>query len=556
MICSHLFKDNVMKKEKWLVLGIVLYLLVNIAGLFVPIVINAAKYAQVGREILDNQNWIDLTIGGDAYDQKPPLLFWIAALVFQVSGISIITYKATILLISLAGIYGTFKLGSLLYDKRTGVLAAFFWGTCLGYVHYHNDIHTDTLLVVPVILAIWQYAAYFKENNHYQFYLGTIFVGFGMLAKGPIAIVIIGAAVGLHLLLTHNFRAIFNYRWLIAVPMVLLLILPALWGLYDQFGMEGIKFYFWTNNFGRISGSYAGHNTDPFFYIHTTVYVIAPWAAFGLAGIFMQIREKIQKKWKFSQTDEFYTLGGVLIFLLINSVAKAKNPHYEIVILPLISILAARWAYLIFEKNNFVKLRKALGLIHLATGFILLIFAGVFLIYVFPEQKIWVWLIIILMTGAFLYVLTWKNSLNKQLTYLVLAISVFLFTLNTNILPALSKYQSSFEACRIFNEKAMSHEKLHIYTEEGRYWEIFLYSKNYGRYIITPEDFKRIEPPANDWLYTGPEGVKQLAEMKIPVDTIRIFHHNSMTRLPLKFLNPKKRDSKFKIRYLLKLRKN
>ncbi|MEN6509987.1 MAG: glycosyltransferase family 39 protein [Smithella sp.] len=545
-----------MKKEKWLLLGILLYLLVNIAGLFVPIVINAAKYAQIGREMLDNENWINLTIGGDAYDQKPPLLFWIAALVFQVSGISIITYKATILLISFAGIYGTFRLASLLYDKRIGILAAFMWGTCLGYVHFHNDIHTDTLLVVPVILAIWQYASYFKQNRNYQFYLGTIFAGLGMLTKGPVAIVIIGAAVGLHLLLTRNFKAILNYRWLIALPIVLILILPALWGLYNQFGMEGIKFYFWTNNFGRISGSYAGRNTDPFFYFHTTLYVIAPWAFFGLAGTFLQIREKFQNRRHFTDKDEFYTLGGILIFLLINSVAKAKNPHYELVILPLISILAARWAYLIFEKSNFVKLRKILSSIHLVTGVFLLIFAGIFSISVFSEKRIWFWLIFASITGGFLYVLTWRNSLNKQLTYLLLAVSGFLFTLNANILPALSKYQSSFEACAIFNEKAKSGEKLHIYTEESRFWEIFLYSKNYGRYIVTPEDFKRINPPANDWLYTGPEGIRQLAEMRIPVDTIGVFKHNSMTRLPLKFLNPKTRESKLKVRYLLKLRKN
>jgi 4-amino-4-deoxy-L-arabinose transferase-like glycosyltransferase len=543
-----------MKKEKWFFVGILLYLLVNISGLFIPIVVNAAKYAQIGREILDHQNWINLTIGGDAYDQKPPLLFWIAALVFQLSGISVVTYKATILLISLIGIYSTFKLGELLYDRRTGILAAFFWATCLGYVHYHNDIHTDTLLVVPVISAIWQYAAFFKYHKNYQFYLGTVFTGLGMLTKGPVAMVIIGSAVGLHLLLTRNFKAIFNYRWLIAFPIVMLLILPALWGLYTQFGLDGIKFYFWTNNFGRINGTYAGHNTDPFFYIHTTLYMIAPWAAFSFTAIFMQIREKVQRNWKFTDTDEFYILGGILTYLIINSVARAKNPHYELVILPLISILAARWAFLIFEKRDYIKLRKALGSVHLGTGIILFILSGIFLIYVFPESRVWIWVIIVLMAVAFIYVLTWEKSLNKQLTYLVLAISALLFTLNTNVLPNLSKYQSSFEACRVFNEKAGPNEKLHIYTEEGRYWEIFLYSKNYGKYIITPEGFKRVNPPVNDWLYTGPEGVKQLAQMKIPADTIRILQHNSMTRLPFKFLNPGTRASKLKIRYLLKIR--
>jgi hypothetical protein len=57
----------------------------------------------------------------------------------------------------------------------------------------------------------------------------------------------------------------------------------------------------------------------------------------------------------------------------------------------------------------------------------------------------------------------------------------------------------------------------------------------------------------NDWLYTGPEGVAKLAEMKVKVDTIRVLQHNSMSRLSFKFLNPKTRTKKIKIRYLLKI---
>ena len=544
-----------MKKEKWFLLVILLYLLVNISGMFIPVIINAAKYAQVGREILDNHNWINLTIGGDAYDQKPPLLFWIAALIFKIFGLSVIAYKAAVILISLVGVYGTFKFAELFYGRKTGLFAAAFLAITLGYTHFHNDIHTDTLLIVPVILSVWQYAAYFKLKKNYQFYLGCIFAGVGMLTKGPVAIVVIGSAVGLHLLLTRNFREIINYRWLIAFPIVLIVALPALWGLYDQFGIEGLRFFFWTNNAGRVTGSYAGHNTDPFFYIHTTFYMMAPWAIFTFIGLFTQIREKIQKKWKFTESDEFYTLGGLLFYLIISSVAKAKNPHYEMVVLPFLSIIAARWAILIFEKQDWMKTQKVLGYIHTFISVIFTLLAFLFLTFVFPENKIWIWVILTVLTGSLLSVLTWKNNLNKQLTCLLISISIFMFTLNTSTLPHISKYQSSFEACRIFNEESRNDEKLHIFKDEARDWEIFFYSKNYGRFMVTPEDFKRVSPPVNDWIYTGPAGVKELAEMKIEVDTIRVMKHNSMSRLTLKFLNSKTREANLKTRYLLKIRK-
>jgi hypothetical protein len=91
---------------------------------------------------------------------------------------------------------------------------------------------------------------------------------------------------------------------------------------------------------------------------------------------------------------------------------------------------------------------------------------------------------------------------------------------------------------------------------DSRYWEVLLYSKNYGRYIVTPEEFKQINPPANDWIFTGPKGVQQLVDMHVPLDTVQVLHHNSMTSLSLKFLNPKTRSSKLKTRYLLQIRQD
>ncbi len=542
-----------MKKEKWFLLLIIMYLLINIPGLFIPIIVNAAKYAQIGREILDNRDWINLTIGHDAYDQKPPLLFWIAAVVFRFFGTSVIAYKAVVLLISLAGLYGTYRLAELFYGKNTGLLAVAFLATSLGYIHFHNDIHTDTLLIVPVILSIWQYAAYFKFHKEYHFYLGSVFAGLGMLTKGPVSIVVIGSAVGLHLLFTKSFKDIFNYRWLIALSIVFLLTIPALLGLYNQFGMEGIKFFFWTNNAGRITGSYAGHSTDPTFYIHTTLYMVLPWSILCFIGLYHQIREKIRQKWKYTAGDEFYTLGGLLFYLLISSAAKAKNPHYEMVVLPFLAIIGARWTIVIVEKG-WSKTQKVLGSIHLFIAIIMIILAYTFVIYVFPEKQVWIWIVIIALTGIFIYSLTWKSGMVKQLTYLLFSSSILLFTLNTNILPHMSKYQSSFEACRIFNQKADDRAKLHIFTSNARYWEIFLYAKNYGRYMITADDFKRVSPPANDWLYTTDEGLALLSEMQVPVDTVSTLPHNSMTHLSIKILNQATRASKLQDRYLVKIR--
>lgn len=542
-----------MKKLAWLLPLIVICLLVNVSGVLNPLVVNAAKYAQVGREILHNHDWVNMTIGHEPYEQKPPLLFWIGATAFSLFGVSGAIYKATVLLIALIGAFATFKLGELLYDRLTGKLAAFFWVTSLGFVHFHSDIHTDTLLAVPVMLAIWQFAAYFKYKKEYNFYLGAVFVGLAMLTKGPVGMVIPGAAVGTHLLLTRNFKGIFNYRWLLAIPIVFIVILPALIGLFQHFGIEGLKFYFWTNNVGRVTGSYKGSNSDPFFYIHTSLYMLAPWMIFAFVGLVLQLREKIVNRKSPAENNEYYTLGGLLFYLVIASIAKQKNPHYEMAVLPLFLLIGARWAVLIYEETNFRKLKKVVSWIHLFIGVILVAAVYPFLLYFFLDGQMWVWAVVVILTGFFLYSISWKNSLHRQLTSLFLAISIFMFTLNAHILPNLAKYHSPLEACKLFNEQAKDGAELHIFTEKARYWGIFFYSKNYGRYLITEDDLRAANLPAGDWLYTTAEGIASLDRMKVSYEMIEEMDHRSLSRISMKFINPKTRASKTEKLYLVRL---
>lgn len=542
-----------MKKTAWLVPFILIVALVYISGAMTPLVVNGAKYAQVGREILANHDWVNMTIGHEPYDQKPPMLFWIGAVIFSVFGVSGIAYKLGVILVSMLGVWATFNLGKLLYGKRTGQVAAFFWLTCLGYIHFHSDIHTDTLLTVPVMVAIWQFAAYFRFKNELNFYWGVIAVGAAMLTKGPVGMLIPGAAVGVHLLFTKNWKGIFNYRWLVAIPIVLVIILPALWNLFQHFGIEGIKFYFWTNNVGRVTGSYHGHRGDPFFYIHTTLYMIAPWMVFGFVGLFMQIREKVLDRKKLTSKHEFYTLGGILVYLLIASAAKQQNPHYEMAVLPLILLLGARWAIVIFETIKYRKAKKIISWINLFVALVLVVAVFPFLLYYFPKAHVFVWFVLVILMTLFGYTLFWKNSLHKQLTSLFLAISIFMFTLNAHILPNLAVYHSPLQACETFNEQAEEGAELHMFTEYARYWGIFFYSKNYGQYLITPEDLVKADLPAGDWIYTTAEGLEQLDELAVSYELVQTMPHRSLSRISMRFINPKTRASKTEERYLVKL---
>lgn len=531
-------------------------LLILLSSLPVAVITNAAKYAQVSREIISNHDWINLTIAGDAYDQKPPLLFWIVAVFYSIFGISLFTYKIPVILVSFLGIFSTWKLGKLLYGKETGLLAAALWVTSLSYLHFHNDIHTDTLLTTFVVFAVWQFAAFFRKGKWHQFALGIVGVGLSMLTKGPVGMAIPAFAVGADLLFQKRFKDIFHWRWIPGILLVGIIISPALIGLVNQFGIEGIKFYFWTNNVGRITGSYAGTNTDPTFYIHNSLYLLLPWTIFAFTAIALEIGELVKSRGKHSLKGEVINLSAILLYLVVLSIAKAKNPHYMLAVVPFIFILTAKWTIKIFNKNK-SKLKRTLSGINKGVAILMLAIPLVFSLYIFPENNIFYWIIYLLLFTAAVYLLVVKSNLNKQLLLLAFSFGALIFTLNSNMLPNMLQYQSSIKASEDFNGMAGKNATLNIYGTKARHWELFLYSKNPGKYITTKNELQKcISAEPDAWFYTDPADFEDMKQLNLDVELVKTYQHKTVTRQSLKFLNPKTRAEHFETKYLVRVKQN
>ena len=235
------------------------------ACLNIDVTRDAGKYATVAKEIHQNGNFINLTVHGEAYDQKPPMLFWLGAIGFTVGNISNFWFKFPVLLLVFLGIYWSFQLGKSMYNKRVGFITATLLFFSFIYSLYSMDIHTDTPLQAFVTLALWQLFEFIKTKKHKHWILGFAGIGLAMLTKGPIGAAIPAFAVVGHILLKRDFKFLLDYRWYLGIILALFVVSPALIGLMNQFGWEGIRFFFWENNVGRITGSYVQAINDPFF---------------------------------------------------------------------------------------------------------------------------------------------------------------------------------------------------------------------------------------------------------------------------------------------------
>ncbi len=532
-----------------------LYLLIiftYIVGLFVDQTADAAKYISICKNLAQGGDWINIQARGIAYDQKPPLLFWLGAISFKIFGYYNWAYKLPTILFSLLGVYSIFRLGKLLYDKTTGKLAALVFCTSEMCFLYNVDVHTDALLTANVIFGIWQLMEFLQFKKWYNFVLGFVGVGLAMMSKGPIGLALPVFAIGGHLVLHKDFKNMFHVRWLLGALILLVVISPALIGLYNQFGLQGIQFYFWKNMAGRIDGSYIGNDRDYFFYIHTMAYILLPWSFFALISFFMELRTHILKKFKVLPSDEFVTIGGSVLFLIILSVAHQKAPHYMMIVTPLISIFTAKWILKIQQTTNFPKLKKVLNSIHYGSLIFIWLLTFIIPVYIWPLKGGWLVWILLLVSFVLFSVFFFRKKNFEQFKIVTvlsaIALNIVLFTV---MLPSMFDYNAAIQVCKTYNLEADTGDVLYNFNTQND--EICFYSKGESHFLHSEEEMYRIANNANSWIYTDKEGLEQIKRVNPCFEKFYTYDHNKVSTPNIKFIWPKTRQEALKIRYLLKM---
>jgi 4-amino-4-deoxy-L-arabinose transferase-like glycosyltransferase len=514
------------------------------AGLSIDVTRDAGKYATVAKETFQNGNYINLTIHGDPYDQKPPMMFWLGALGFSIGGISNFWFKLPFLLLVFAGFYWAFRLGKSLYNTRVGYLTATFLAFSTIYSLYSMDIHADTPLQAFVTLALWQLFEFIKTRKNKHWVLGFTAIGLAMLSKGPIGAAIPAFAVVGHILLKKEYRFLFDYRWFLGIIVAFAVASPALIGLMNQFGWDGIRFFFWENNIGRITGSYVKATNDPIFYIHTLLYVFLPWVLLFFISAYFEFKTLVKSKFS---SDEYFTLTGIWIFFLIISASKNQVPNYVFSIIPLMAVLTAKWVDTAIENNLrlYVILTRTQYFVTILLW--LMIFSLVF--YLFPLPKLYYMIIAIAGIGiSLIVVFKTKDSLAKLLTPSLIAFACLMLILNTHVFPYIFSFQAPPKAARYFTENAGTTNKLYNY-KYGQY-ELFFYSEPQATQLKTVADLKFASETKGSWIFTDPEGLKDFEALQLQPDTIIEYRHLYLNRGG-RFINPKTRDKVLQPMYLI-----
>jgi len=520
--------------------------------------VDAAQYASISREMLETGNYLHVYHRGEDYLDKPPLLFWLASASMQVFGINNFGYKFPAFLVLLLALFSTYHFTKYWYNQRSALLAAAILGTTHGFYLMTNDVRTDGLLTGFVIFAVWQISVFIHEKKYINLFLGSLGVAAAMLAKGPFGIVIVAIAIGSDLLLKRKWSDIFRWQWILMLLTIAVVLAPMTYGLYTQFDMHpektvyglqgpsGVRFFYWTQSFGRITGEiYWNNHAGFFFFFHSILLDFLPWILFFIPALVYKFYQLWKIRFKAEPQQEFLTMGGFVLGFLMLSMSNYKLPHYIFSLFPFAAILTA-----VFLHEHFTSYAKwAVIWRKVQNGVLFILYVAIFMLFAFAFQNNW--LVILVPAGLFVVfvysLINTKDELHKTVLPTLITAVALGFVFSMHVYPNMLQYQSSSVVGREILKMNIPPDKFMWLNTESNSLDF------YARRIV-PEANSDSLPiyPSGTYIFATQKDMEEMLQVqKLDYKIVKSYPHFSVSKFNIKFLNAATRSKVLRTNYLL-----
>lgn len=312
----------------------VLYTVNN--GAFSIYILDEAKNTECAREMLEKGDWVVPTFNYNLRTDKPPLHYFFMMTSFKVFGVN--EWAARFF----SGIFGALTvLITFLYTRRFSNNKIALWTVfaMLASIHLSIQFHLavpDPYLVFFFTWSLFLFYAATAEKKLIDIVLLYVAIGFGTLAKGPVAIALPGFIFLLFLIFSKQLKwpVIRSLKPFGGVIIVLAIALPwyILVGLETNW--EWTQGFFLKHNLGRFAGEMEGHGG---IFLITFVYVLFgmfPFSVFLIQAYRNAIKDR---------HDHFilFSLISASVIILFFSFSGTKLPNYTVPSYPFLAIILA-----------------------------------------------------------------------------------------------------------------------------------------------------------------------------------------------------------------------
>ena len=199
------------------------------AVIYLPALGSIAIKGEEGRRILpavrmlETGNYLVPQVGSNPYYRKPPLVNWLVAASFKIFGVrNEWTARLPSALSVLAVALGFVTVARASLGPRGSMIAALIWMTNIGIIEKGRLIEIEALYVSLCGLAIIFWLSFFlQKKSAWLIWLpASVFLGLGLLAKGPTHLVFFYGIVVAVLAYSKEWRVLFHPAHFVALDVM------------------------------------------------------------------------------------------------------------------------------------------------------------------------------------------------------------------------------------------------------------------------------------------------------------------------------------------------
>jgi 4-amino-4-deoxy-L-arabinose transferase-like glycosyltransferase len=297
-------------------------------GLWEP---DEARYAEIAREMVASGNYLVPHLNYVIYIEKPPLLYWLTALSYQIFGVNEFAARFFGALFAVLGVTATSYFGLRCFGRRHALLAGAILATMPIYAVLGQVLTTDMILAALMTFASFALFMHWREGGRWCWF-AYLAMALGILAKGPVAAILPVAAMVAFLGWEGDLRgAIGRFHALAGAIVVLAIAAP--WFIYTIVRVPGyFDFYFVGEYLKRVFQPSYSHGEPIWYYLPVLAGGLLPWSAMVPLMTWRAMAPNPARR---------YCLVLAVVIVGAFSLASAKLIPYILPALPPIAILIA-----------------------------------------------------------------------------------------------------------------------------------------------------------------------------------------------------------------------
>lgn len=253
------------------------------------------NFAELAREMVVTGDFLRLQINYEIFTEKPPLFFWLQAICMKLFGVGEFAARLPNALLGVVVLPFIYTSGKFLIDRRFGYLWALSWfGSILPFLYFKSGIidpYFNFFIFGGIyffIKYIWSKSSYrelyFSKSIHTYFWLGGIFIGLGILTKGPVAYLIPFLTIVVYWVINRFrlFISIFNF---IKFSLIALLVFLVWFSVDALFHGPDFLVEFTIRQWELLTTSDAGHGGFPGYHFVVLLFGCFPASIFAIRGM-------------------------------------------------------------------------------------------------------------------------------------------------------------------------------------------------------------------------------------------------------------------------------